>query len=100
MEIWKKTEGFNLADGTPCTVEEVHTRYPFTRDGTIVLERLANGNVGGIDDLAILRQVYAIAPELDDDEAIAAIEVIRSTPPAPVINAAEAKLDYLIMMSE
>lgn len=100
MEIWNKTEGFKLADGTPCTVEEVHTRYPFTRDGTIVLDRLANGNIGGIDDLTILRQVYTIDATLTDAEALTAIETIRNTPPAPRVDAVEAKMDYLIMMSE
>jgi len=81
MEFWNKTEGFKLSDGTPCTVEEIHARYPFTRDGTIVLDRLANGNVGGIDDLAILRKVYAIDAALTDVEALTAIETIRNTPP-------------------
>lgn len=100
LSFWNKTEGFKLADGTPCTVQEVYERYSFTRDGAIVLEFLANGNVGGIDAIEILREVHQIDPVLDDNAALARIIEIRNTPPVPTVDATAAKIDYLIMMTE
>lgn len=99
LEIWNKTTGFNLADGTPQTVEHIYEKYPFTRNSTIVLEYLPNGNVGAIDDLAILKQVYDLAPELTPEEALVEIIKIKETPPAPYADPVEAKLDYLVMVS-
>ena len=99
IKIWNKEEGFNLADGTPCTVEEIFQQYPFTRNGVTVLEYLPNGNVGAIDDLAILRQVYEIDEALGDSEAVAEIKRIRELPPEPYADPVEAKLDYLVMMN-
>jgi len=98
MAIWNKREGFNLADGTPCTVEDIYTRYPFTQTGTVALEYLPNGNVGGIDDLAILREIHQVDSTMTDAEALAAIIEIRNTAPEESIDPVAAKLDYLIMM--
>ena len=99
MELWDKKTGFSLADGTPCTVEEIFERYPFTRKGTIVLTRLANGNVGAIDDLAVLKQVYQVGDEFEQPEDILTeIQRIKALPPEPRADATEAKLDYLVMM--
>ena len=76
-EIWDKTEGFNLADGTPCTVAEINARYPFTTGGTIIIEKLANGNVGSIDSLDIVKEIFPIDSALGDTDALAAIETAR-----------------------
>lgn len=100
MEIWNKQSGFNLADGTSCTVEEIYSRYPFTRSGTIVIEKLPNGNVGAIDSLDVLKQVYGVDNTLSDTDALTAIETAKNTPPAPIVDPVEAKLDYLIMCQE
>lgn len=99
VKIWDKQTGFNLADGTPCTVEEVFRQYPFTRSGVTVLEYLPNGNVGAIDDLAILKQVYDIDQAMADEQAVAEIKRLRELPPAPYVDPVEAKLDYLVMMN-
>lgn len=82
-EIWNKTAGFNLADGTACTVEEIKARYPFTANGTIIIEKLENGNVGAIDSLDIIKGVYSVDATLSDEDALAAIEAARNAPPEP-----------------
>lgn len=99
-QIWDKRNGFNLADGTPCTVEEIHTRYPFTRNGTVIIEKLPNGNVGAIDSLDTIKQVFNVTAE-DDVEALEAIEVARNTPPVIEPTAADqqrADIDFLAAM--
>ena len=99
LEFWNKENGFNLADGTPATVEDIYKEFPFTRNGTVVLEYLPNGNVGAIDDLEILKSIYDINPELNDTDALAAITEARNTPPEPHVDPIEAKLDYFIMVN-
>ena len=100
--IWDKKSGFNLADGTPCTAADINTRYPFTKNGTIIIERLSNGNVGAIDSLDIIKQVFAIDPALNDNDAVAAIEVERNKPATPVVTETEklrADVDYIAVMT-
>ena len=99
LSIWDKQTGFNYADGTPASIEDIYRDFPFTRNGTVVLEYLANGNVGAIDDLEILKSVYEIDPELNATDALAAITEIRNRPPEPHIDPVEAKLDYLVMLN-
>ena len=98
--IWDKRSEIKYADGTPATAEQVMRDYPFTREGVTVMEYLPNGNVGAIDDLAILRAIHGIDDALAEEEALAEYIRIRNTPPAPSVDPVEAKLDYLVMMSE
>ncbi len=100
LTVWNKQDGFNLADGSPRTAEEIMKEYPFTRQGVTVLEYLPNGNVGAIDDLAILKQVYDLTEDLSVEEAVAQIKAIREAPPEPYVDPVEAKLDYLVMMNK
>ncbi len=99
LKIWDRQEGFSLPNGVFYTVQQIYEKYPFTKSGTVVLEYLPNGNVGAIDDLEILKQVFNVDMELSGNEALTAIiEAKEALANAVHVDPVEAKLDYIMMM--
>lgn len=99
--LWDKQDGLKLADGIARTQEEVYAEVPNVRGAEhILLELTPSGNAGGVDDLAIIRQVYNIDDNLTVEEAVAEINRVANLPLKPVVDPLEAKLDYLVMMAE
>lgn len=84
----KKLERYNwdkvyvFPNGSLGTREAVLQQFPAAEFFTFVVTTDGGGEVMlGMDNLSLLRDVYNIAPELTEDEAIAAIEAIINTPP-------------------
>ena len=92
--------------GALATPDVVYNKYPAAKVFTFVVGTDKNGQVmQSMDNLSILRDVYGIAPELSEDEAIAEIETIMNTPQEPVEQEPTAEeriaaaLEYQVMSS-
>ena len=107
----KKLERYNgdkvymFPNGSLGTREAVLQQFPAAESFTFVVTTDSSGEVMlGMDNLSLLRDVYNIAPELTEDEAIAAIEVIINTQPEVSTEATAeeriaAALEYQVMAS-
>lgn len=87
IEIWDKTSNITEMGGLTRTPEEIFKSgdFPIDKSSTVVLEYIQGTNiVGGIDNLAILRQVHNIDTTLSDEEAFKIYKNIRENPPEPV----------------
>lgn len=82
LKIWNKTETIYLADGTPCTPEDVMTKWPFSRHFDTLLEM--NGPlVVGIDCLPMIADMCGVDAELPAEEQLAAIQAIMEAQRQP-----------------
>ena len=109
LKFWDKVTGFKYPNGDPATPEKILKDFPHvaSQDCKVVIEMLdeANGVLGAIDDLCVLKQVFEIDESLTDDEALIKIMEIRNAPPAPapagvMPEELRADVDYLLMLQE
>ena len=84
LEKYTGTKNYLAPSGKLMTPEEVYKKAPAAASFTFVVETDANGEVMfAFDSLSTLRTVYNINSSLGEDEAIAAIENLRNSPPEP-----------------
>lgn len=85
LEKYTGEKVYMFGNGNLATPEVVYHKWPAARVFTFVVGTDPNGEVlQSMDNLSALRSVYGIDSSLSDEEAIAAIEEIMNTPPAPV----------------
>ena len=106
LERYTGDKVYMFPNGSLGTREAVLQQFPAAESFTFVVTTDSSGEVMlGMDNLSLLRDVYNIAPELTEDEAIAAIQEIVNTEPEPVedVPTAEeriaAALEYQVMAS-
>ena len=105
LEKYTGDKVYMFPNGSLGTREAVLQQFPAAESFTFVVTTDSSGEVMlGMDNLSLLRDVYNIAPELTEDEAIAAIEVIVNTPPEVSTEATAeeriaAALEYQVMAS-
>lgn len=104
LEKYNKSKTYMSPSSVIMTPEVVAKEYPATQAFTHVIETDASGEMMyAINSLASLRGMYDIDPALSEDAAIAALEVIRNTPPPEAEPSAEeriaAAMEFQNMMS-
>ena len=105
LEKYTGDKVYMFPNGSLGTREAVLQQFPAAESFTFVVTTDSSGEVMlGMDNLSLLRDVYNIAPELTEDEAIAAIEAIINTPPEVSTEATAeeriaAALEYQVMAS-
>lgn len=105
LERYTGDKVYMFPNGSLGTREAVLQQFPAAESFTFVVTTDSSGEVMlGMDNLSLLRDVYNIAPELTEDEAIAKIEEIVNTPePESTEATAEeriaAALEYQVMAS-
>ena len=104
LYFFDKTKTYIFPNGKIAPPDVVAAEYPAAAAGltTYVVTSDEEGLVmGGMDMLSTLRTVYNIAPELSEEDAVAAIEEIMNTPPEPAGPDAQeriaAALEYQVM---
>lgn len=105
LERYTGDKVYMFPNGSLGTREAVLQQFPAAESFTFVVTTDSSGEVMlGMDNLSLLRDVYNIAPELTEDEAIAAIEEIINTQPeisteATAEERIAAALEYQVMAS-
>lgn len=93
LEKYTGTKNYFAISGKLMTPDEVYKRSPAAKDFPFVVETDPNGEIiYALNPLASLRNTYNIDSSLNEDEAIAAIEAIRNTPPAEPDPSAEERI--------
>lgn len=82
LRIWNGTETLYLADGTPCTPEDVMRKWPFTRNFPTLLE-MSGPLVAAIDCLPMICSMHGIDDTLSDADKLAAIKAAREAAQNP-----------------
>ncbi|WP_458862314.1 hypothetical protein [Acidaminobacterium chupaoyuni] len=101
FRLWDKTEELVLIDGRRRSPQEIFEEVPNVKNSAqIMLEIMPNGTVGGIDDLALMCGIYQIEEGLTPEQALEKVAAAINTPPQAPVDKVEAKLDYLIMVTE
>lgn len=106
LEKYTGTKTYMYPTGKLAEPADVYSAYPAAKVFTFVVGTDKNGQVmQSMDNLSILRDVYGIASELSEDEAITEIETIMNTPQEPVTQEPTAEeriaaaLEYQVMAS-
>jgi hypothetical protein len=95
LRIWNKSDTLYLADGTPCTPEQVMTKWPFTRNFPVLLEM--NGPlVAAIDCLPMIAEMYGIDDALSDEDKLVAIKTVREAAMNPTPAGDGAAIDEVL----
>ena len=81
LEIYTGEKDYVTPSGVLYNKEKVLAEFPSALTVPFVVETNAKGRViFGMSALDTLCQVYGVDDELSDEEAVAALEVIRNTP--------------------
>ena len=105
LERYTGDKVYMFPNGSLGTREAVLQQFPAAESFTFVVTTDSSGEVMlGMDNLSLLRDVYNIASELTEDEAITAIEGIINTQPKVSTEATAeeriaAALEYQVMAS-
>lgn len=85
LELYTGEKDYMYPNGNMATPQIIYNRFPAARKFQFVVGTDRKGQVlQSFNNLSLMRDMYNIDDSLSDEEAIAAIEEIMNTPPAPV----------------
>ena len=102
FKLWDKTSNVTVMGGEVLTPDAVYQMFPHISKTSGVMLEYVGDLVGGVDSLEILKQVFEVDAQ-SDEESFAAIVEKKLNPPEPKPDEESrnrADIDFIALMME